>query len=164
MSNKEYWLNRNVFVTGCTGFLGSYLVQELLNCGANVTGLIRDLVSESKLFTDGLNKRMNIARGSLEDIQILERILGEYEIQTVFHVAAQAIVGLQIGILSQHLRQILRELGTCWKLATKAQRFSKSLWPLAIRHMEIRKSFLMMRAYHYRENIPMMYRRVVPIY
>lgn len=94
MSNKEYWLNRNVFVTGCTGFLGSYLVRELLHLGANVTGLVRDLVADSKLFADNDNKRINVVRGSIEDLQLLERVMGEYEIETVFHIAAQAIVGI----------------------------------------------------------------------
>ncbi|AOT72850.1 GDP-mannose 4,6-dehydratase [Geosporobacter ferrireducens] len=94
MINKDYWLNRNVFVTGCTGFLGSYLVRELLQRGANITGLVRDFVTDSKLFADGNDKRINVVRGSIEDLQLLERVLGEYEIETVFHIAAQAIVGI----------------------------------------------------------------------
>ncbi|SHI52644.1 CDP-glucose 4,6-dehydratase [Geosporobacter subterraneus DSM 17957] len=94
MANKDFWINRNVFVTGCTGFLGSYLVQELLNRGANVTGLIRDWVADSKLISEGYDKKINIVKGSLEDLQLLERIMGEYEIEIVFHIAAQAIVGI----------------------------------------------------------------------
>lgn len=94
MANKNFWINRNVFVTGCTGFLGSYLVQELLDRGANVTGLMRDWVADSKLIAEGCDKKINIVKGSLEDLQLLERIMGEYEIETVFHIAAQAIVGI----------------------------------------------------------------------
>jgi CDP-glucose 4,6-dehydratase len=91
---KKYWENKNVFVTGCTGFLGSYLTKELINQGANITGLVRDFVPNSNFYTNKNNKKINIVKGALEDIYILERTLGEYEIDTVFHLAAQAIVGV----------------------------------------------------------------------
>lgn len=91
---KAYWKERNVFVTGCTGFLGSYLVDELVRQGANVTGLVRDFMSNANLYTMGNHKKINIVHGALEDFQVLERALGEYEIDTVFHLAAQAIVGI----------------------------------------------------------------------
>lgn len=94
MNNKNYWLNRNVLVTGCTGFLGSYLVQELLQRGANITSIVRDLVADSRLFANNDDKRINMIRGSIEDLQLLERVIGEYEIETVFHIAAQALVGI----------------------------------------------------------------------
>ncbi|NLX63544.1 MAG: NAD-dependent epimerase/dehydratase family protein [Clostridiaceae bacterium] len=90
----SFWNNRNVFITGCTGFLGSYLAKELVNLGANVTGLIRDLVPQSNLYTGEEYKKINMVSGTIEDEPLLERILGEYEIDTVFHVAAQAIVGV----------------------------------------------------------------------
>jgi len=94
MNNKNYWLNRNVLVTGCTGFLGSYLVRELLERGANITGVVRDLVADSSLFANDDDKKINMIRGSIEDLQLLERVIGEYEIETVFHIAAQALVGI----------------------------------------------------------------------
>ncbi|KAF1679097.1 sugar dehydratase [Bacillus sp. SKDU12] len=83
-----------MFVTGCTGLLGSYLVKELIEQGANVTGLVRDHVPQSNLYQGEHIKKMNIVRGSLEDMAVMERALGEYEIDTVFHLAAQAIVGV----------------------------------------------------------------------
>lgn len=91
---QSYWNGKNVFVTGCSGFLGSYLVAELVRKGANVTGLMRDFVSNAHLYTTKDAQKINIVNGSLEDLQILERSLGEYEIDTVFHLAAQAIVGI----------------------------------------------------------------------
>ncbi|MBT2572499.1 GDP-mannose 4,6-dehydratase [Bacillus sp. ISL-51] len=90
----SFWKNKNVFVTGCTGLLGSYLVKELIDQGANVTGLVRDAVPKSNLYQGEQVKQMNIVQGALEDLDVIERALGEYEIDTVFHLAAQAIVGV----------------------------------------------------------------------
>jgi len=91
MEMSGFWNGRNVFVTGCTGFLGSHLVKALKSKGAVVTGLVRDRVPSSGFFHDlsGISQ----VYGSLEDYALLERALNEYEIDTVFHVGAQAIVG-----------------------------------------------------------------------
>lgn len=94
MTNVDYWKNKNVFVTGCTGFLGSYLVAELSRLGANVTGLVRDFVPNSNFYKNDGPKKIKIVTGSLEDLPLLERALGEHEIEIVFHIAAQAIVGI----------------------------------------------------------------------
>lgn len=93
MVNK-FWNNKNVFVTGGTGFLGSYLVKKLVNYGANVTILVRDYVPQSNIYIGEEYKKVNAIQGALEDYLLIERILGEYEIDTVFHLAAQAIVGV----------------------------------------------------------------------
>ena len=89
----SFWDHRNVFVTGATGLLGSWLVGELLDRGANVTCLIRDWVPRSRLVEDDLLGRTNLVRGELEDHAVLVRALNEYEIDTVFHLGAQTIVG-----------------------------------------------------------------------
>ncbi|MFS0657045.1 GDP-mannose 4,6-dehydratase [Bacillus sp. 179-C3.3 HS] len=91
---SSFWQGKNVFVTGCTGLLGSYLVKELIDQGANVTGLVRDQVPRSNLYEGSQFEKMNVVHGALEDMQTIERALGEYEIDTVFHLAAQAIVGV----------------------------------------------------------------------
>ncbi len=88
-----FWKNRNVFITGATGLLGSWLVEALLSKGANVTCLVRDWVPQSKLITGKILNRTNILRGELEDYPVLLRALNEYEIDTVFHLGAQTIVG-----------------------------------------------------------------------
>ena len=90
----KFWKDRNVFVTGCTGLLGSWLSIALVERGANVIGLIRDLVPKSNLNWTGFNNKITIARGELEDYFLLERIINEYEIDTVFHLGAQAVVGI----------------------------------------------------------------------
>jgi CDP-glucose 4,6-dehydratase len=89
---KNFWENKNVFITGGTGFLGSYMVRKLIDLGANMTVLVRDQVANRNL--GDYEKKINWVKGSLEDIHVLERALGEYEVNTVFHLAAQAIVGI----------------------------------------------------------------------
>jgi CDP-glucose 4,6-dehydratase len=91
---KDYWKNKNIFVTGATGFLGSWLTKYLLEKNANITALIRDWVPKSKLIFDNSLNEINIVRGEIEDYLLLERIVNEYEIDTVFHLAAQTIVGI----------------------------------------------------------------------
>ena len=93
MSNT-YWKNKNVFVTGCTGLLGSWLVKDLVEKGANVTGLIRDWVPKSNLILQDSINKINTIRGDVNDYFLMERILNEYEIDTVFHLAAQTIVSI----------------------------------------------------------------------
>lgn len=91
MSDK-FWKDRNVFVTGCTGLCGSWLTRALVESGANVTGLIRDLMPKSNLNWSGFNDKITIVRGEIEDYFLLERAINEYEIDIVFHLAAQTIV------------------------------------------------------------------------
>jgi CDP-glucose 4,6-dehydratase len=89
-----FWQDRRVLVTGCTGLVGSWTVRELQQRGAHVVGLVRDHVCGSELVLGGLVERMDVVRGSVEDFTLLERVLAEYEIQTVIHLAAQTIVGI----------------------------------------------------------------------
>ncbi|MBU4580263.1 GDP-mannose 4,6-dehydratase [Patescibacteria group bacterium] len=93
MINK-YWQNKNVFITGCTGLLGSWMTKHLVDQGANVTGLVRDFVHGSNLYSNGYFAKINVVKGQLEDVYNTERALGEYEIDTVFHLGAQTIVGI----------------------------------------------------------------------
>lgn len=93
MENNRYWQGKNVLVTGCTGLLGSWLTRSLVDLGANVVGLVRDMTANSNLCKFGLGDKINTVRGSLEDYFVLERLINEYEVDTVFHLAAQTIVG-----------------------------------------------------------------------
>ena len=89
----KFWNHRSVLVTGASGLLGSWLVQELLDSGANVTCLVRDWVPASRLFVSGDRVRANIVRGDLVEYETLLRAINEYEVNTVFHLGAQTIVG-----------------------------------------------------------------------
>ena len=91
---SEFWCDRSVLVTGCTGLLGNWLVAELLERGALVTGLVRDLVPQSRLYAGESYRQINIVRGCVEDLPTVERAINEYEVDTVFHLAAQTIVGV----------------------------------------------------------------------
>src|SRR5262245_29339368 len=90
---NSFWNNRTAFITGATGFVGAHIARHLLAQGAKVFCLQRDAVRSSSLDILGLRKEVTIINGSLEDFQLLERILNEYEIEAVFHLAAQALVG-----------------------------------------------------------------------
>jgi len=92
----DFWCHRNVLVTGCNGFLGAWLTKTLVSLGAVVTGLMRDEVPQSMLNRERIIKEINIVRGSIEDYDLVERSINEYEIDTVLHLAAQAIVGTAI--------------------------------------------------------------------
>ncbi|MFO0798760.1 MAG: GDP-mannose 4,6-dehydratase [Gemmataceae bacterium] len=89
-----FWRHRRVFVTGCTGLVGAWTIRALLDRGAHVVGLVRDQVAGSELVRAGLDRRIDIVRGDLGSAEFLERVLAEYEVQTVFHLAAQTIVGI----------------------------------------------------------------------
>jgi CDP-glucose 4,6-dehydratase len=91
------WRNSSVFITGGTGLLGSHLTRLLVDQGANVVALVRDSVPKS-LFYDrspdwDLQNKVTVVRGEIEDYGLIERTLNEYEIDSVFHLAAQTIVG-----------------------------------------------------------------------
>jgi CDP-glucose 4,6-dehydratase len=92
-NQSDDWRRSRVFVTGATGLLGSALVDDLVNRGAEVTALFRDWVPSSRLLHVDAISRINVVGGDLLDFQLLVRALNEYEIDTVFHLGAQAIVG-----------------------------------------------------------------------
>jgi CDP-glucose 4,6-dehydratase len=89
---KNFWRDRPVFVTGATGMLGGWLVRRLHERGASVVCLIRDWVPQCELTSTRLIEKITVVRGDLEDLALMERTLAEYEIETVFHLAAQTIV------------------------------------------------------------------------
>jgi CDP-glucose 4,6-dehydratase len=87
------WANRNVLVTGVEGFLGSWLSKALVEEKANVVGLTRDDIARSNFSLLNLDEDITLVRACLTDYLSLERTLNEYEIEVIFHLAAQTIVG-----------------------------------------------------------------------
>jgi CDP-glucose 4,6-dehydratase len=88
----SFWQDRPVLITGATGLLGSWLTKALCNLEADIICLVRDWVPQSELVRSLTLERVKVVRGDLDDFSLLERILGEYEVDTVFNLAAQTIV------------------------------------------------------------------------
>lgn len=91
---ESFWVDRPTFVTGATGLVGGWLVKRLFEAGASVVCLVRDWVPQSELVRSRFIERVKVVRGDVRDQALLERALGEYEINTVIHLAAQTIVGI----------------------------------------------------------------------
>lgn len=90
--NQTFWMDRPTFVTGATGLVGNWLVRRLVEARADVVCLARDWVPQSELVRTGLIEKVKVVRGDVRDRDTLERALGEYEVDTVIHLAAQTIV------------------------------------------------------------------------
>jgi CDP-glucose 4,6-dehydratase len=87
-----FWLDRPTLVTGATGLVGSWLVNRLIEARADVVCLVRDWIPQSEMVRSGAMPRTKVVRGDVRDQALLERVLGEHEIDTVIHLAAQTIV------------------------------------------------------------------------
>ncbi len=92
-----FWRHRPVAVTGATGFLGSHLTAQLVALGAHVVVLVRDDVPVSPI-ADAWSDQVAVVRGAAEDQDVIERMLGDYEVRTVMHLAAQS----QVGVANLH--------------------------------------------------------------
>jgi CDP-glucose 4,6-dehydratase len=114
---SPFWKDRPTFVTGATGLVGGWLVKRLLENGADVVCLVRDWVPQSVLVCDRLWDRVRVVRGDVTDQPLLERALGEYEIDTVIHLAAQTIVGIAnrnpVSTLESNIAGTWRLLEAC---------------------------------------------------
>ena len=94
VSDTGMWRDRPTLVTGATGLLGGWLVRDLVARGADVVCLVRDWPPHSEFVRTGLRNSVTVVRGDVSDQALIERVIGEYEIVTVFHLAAQTIVGV----------------------------------------------------------------------
>jgi CDP-glucose 4,6-dehydratase len=88
------WRDRPVLITGASGLLGSWLTRRLVADGANVVCLLRDWVPQSEFVQARQHEKVSVVHGDVEDRATVERAIGEYEIEVVFHLAAQTIVGI----------------------------------------------------------------------
>jgi CDP-glucose 4,6-dehydratase len=93
-TSENFWLDRPTLVTGATGLVGGWLVRALVQRRADVVCLVRDDVPRSELVRSGLIRKVRVVRGDLCERELVERALGEYEVATVLHLAAQTIVGI----------------------------------------------------------------------
>jgi CDP-glucose 4,6-dehydratase len=84
---------KRALVTGAYGLLGSWLVKALLERDVQVVVLRRDITARSPLVLLDLEQRCDVVQGDVAEEGLVLRALGEYEVDTVFHLAAQTIVG-----------------------------------------------------------------------
>jgi CDP-glucose 4,6-dehydratase len=89
----EFWDGKKVFVTGATGLLGGWVVRRLVGLGADVVALLRSGGPASTAAWDGYLSRVATIDGAVEDAELLLRIMSDFEVDTVLHLAAQPIVG-----------------------------------------------------------------------
>src|SRR2546421_2669292 len=92
--NRAFWRDRPTLVTGATGLVGAWTVRRLLALAADVVCLVRDWVPQSELVRGNMIEQVRVVRGDVRDQAELERTLGEFEVDTVIHLAAQTIVGI----------------------------------------------------------------------
>jgi CDP-glucose 4,6-dehydratase len=92
-SSTDFWRDRRVLVTGASGMVGSWLVKDLLAEGAYVVALVRDADPHTELYRGGEIRQISVVNGALEDFWSLERAINEHEVEVVFHLGAQTIVG-----------------------------------------------------------------------
>jgi len=114
---------RSVFVTGGYGLLGSWLVKSLVERGARTTVLKRDSVVRSALVVEGTERHVNVVHGDVCDAVLIERALAEYDVDTVFHLAAQPIVGIAntapLSTFETNIRGTWTVLEACRHLAVR---------------------------------------------
>ena len=89
----NWWADKRVLVTGATGIIGSWLTKQLLDCEAEVVALIKEAEARSELYRSGDISRLVAIEGDLVDFDVLSGAIAEHEIDTVFHLGAQTIVG-----------------------------------------------------------------------
>jgi CDP-glucose 4,6-dehydratase len=119
------WSRRSVLVTGAGGFVGSWLAAALADAGASVTVVLRDEPVEGNFKLLGLGSRTNIVRGDITDQALMDRAINEYDIDSCFHLAAQAIVGAAnrapISTFDSNIRGTWTVLEAC-RTSTTVQR------------------------------------------
>jgi CDP-glucose 4,6-dehydratase len=120
--NRDFWRDRRVFVSGATGLVGGWLVKRLIEAEADVVCLVRDWVPQSELVQSRLLEQVTVVRGDLCDQECLERVLGEFEVETVIHLAAQAIVGIANRNPTSTFET---NIGGTWKLLEACRRSPK---------------------------------------
>jgi CDP-glucose 4,6-dehydratase len=123
---SSFWSDKRVLVTGATGIVGSALTAALVRSGAFVVVFVRDADPQSELLRSGTLDRVTVVNGRLEDYEAVERGINEHEIDSVFHLGAQAIVGTALRsplpTFEANIRGTYNLLESCRRLRTVVRR------------------------------------------
>ena len=121
-AQPSFWRDRPTLVTGATGLLGGWLVKRLVELGADVVCLVRDWVPQSTILQPDLASCLRVVRGDVRSQALMERTIGEYEIDVVFHLAAQTVVGVAnrnpVSTLDSNIRGTWSVLEACRRSPT----------------------------------------------
>ena len=150
MNNKsKLWQNKNIFITGYEGFLGSHLTKTLLNCGAKVWGL--DIITHRKntILSDKDLNKVKITKGSVENFSLLSKIIKENKIEFIFHIAAEAIVG---KCMEDPLRAFSTNIKGTWNVL-EASKNCNSIKAIIIASSD--KAYGIQKNLPYKENFPL---------
>lgn len=123
--SAAFWQDRPVLVTGASGLVGSWVVKRLLGLGADLVCVMRDWVPQSELIRSSVLQQVKMVRGEVQDQAFLERVLGEYEVASVIHLAAQTIVGVAnrnpVGTFETNIQGTWALLEACRRSPTVQQ-------------------------------------------
>jgi len=92
--DAERYSGQSVLVTGAQGFVGAWLAEALLDAGARVVVPQRDISPDSRFRVEGIESRCELVMADLTDYDGVTRMLNEYDVRAIFHLAAQTIVGI----------------------------------------------------------------------
>lgn len=123
--SPAFWAGRRVFITGCSGFLGSWTTKELNALGATTIGLVRD--RNRRLGEDDPTIIPDfIVEGALEEYEVVLRAINEHEADTVLHLGAQPIVGTALrnprSTFEANIRGTWHVLDACRELGKQVKR------------------------------------------
>jgi CDP-glucose 4,6-dehydratase len=126
VTKPDFWLDRNVLVTGATGLVGSWLCAKLLGSGARVAALVRDADPQSQLLSSGDYLRLSVVNGDLADLETVERAVVQHQAETVFHIGAQAVVAvgeaLPLETFESNIRGTYNVLEACRRQSSSVRR------------------------------------------
>jgi CDP-glucose 4,6-dehydratase len=144
-----FWQHRRVAVTGATGFVGSHLVGNLVDLGAKVVILVRDEVPLTPA-AESWWHQVSVVRGAVEDLRVVERLFGEYEVETGFHLAAQS----QVQVANENpISTFEANIRGTWSVL-EAGRRSRHLGQLLVASSD--KAYGSQRALPYTEQMPLL--------
>lgn len=124
--DKRFWKNKRVLITGHEGFLGSNLTKEILSYNAKVFGLDIRAGRKKTIFTEKDYSRIKSIKGSVANFTLLNKIINDYKIEIIFHLAAEAIVG---DCLCKPLRAFSSNIKGTWNVleASRESKFVKAI-------------------------------------